>query len=350
MNKRIVWKDVFCGLGIILIYLGHLGNTGVGNIRPFIGLFANPIFFCSGGFFIHSSMEKRSFSKWLVFNVDSLLIPYLGWSLINTFFYSILSGSDLYETLSVLKSYILCDFKYFQFAGTVWFLNGLFVCRIFYYLLNRILKHKFFILLFFLIFDLLYLWFYKSQPSNGYVRGIFYGIWLCLGDIFYPHLEKVHTIICQDQSLNINKLKIILLEVLLLGIGIWAWFEQYKLLYRYMNIYYVLIFQQLILPFFLTTMLLIGCMFFQTSFLTSIGGNTIILCGSEGILKALGAAMINIFGADSTKALQNPIICYIYIFGIIAFANRYIFKEINTYFPALCGKGKTLEPREKKSL
>lgn len=203
-----------------------------------------------GGVFIHSSMEKRSFSKWLVFNVDSLLIPYLGWSLINTFFYSILSGSDLYETLSVLKSYILCDFKYFQFAGTVWFLNGLFVCRIFYYLLNRILKHKFFILLFFLIFDLLYLWFYKSQPSNGYVRGIFYGIWLCLGDIFYPHLEKVHTIICQNQSLNINKLKIILLEVLLLGIGIWSWFEQYKLLYRYMNIYYVLIFQQLILPFF----------------------------------------------------------------------------------------------------
>ena len=45
MRERCQWKDVTSGIVIYLIWVEHLGDYNPGNIRTFIGLFANPVFF-----------------------------------------------------------------------------------------------------------------------------------------------------------------------------------------------------------------------------------------------------------------------------------------------------------------
>lgn len=94
MRERCQWKDVTSGIVIYLIWVGHLGDYNPGNIRTFIGLFANPVFFMIAGFFAQTS-ELRPIPEMIKKNAVRLLLPYYGWGIINVVYYTLLNGGVL---------------------------------------------------------------------------------------------------------------------------------------------------------------------------------------------------------------------------------------------------------------
>ena len=69
------WKDIASVTALFLIMVGHMGGNNPGGIRPFISVFANPIFFFLGGLFADRSTDS-SIKDVINKNVKRLLLPY----------------------------------------------------------------------------------------------------------------------------------------------------------------------------------------------------------------------------------------------------------------------------------
>lgn len=81
-KNRICWIDVLKGLLLVLICIGHFGNLPCW-VAPIIhptGMFYVPIFFMLSGYLL--SVDGRTFQNFLHRKVQTLLIPYLFFSVV----------------------------------------------------------------------------------------------------------------------------------------------------------------------------------------------------------------------------------------------------------------------------
>jgi fucose 4-O-acetylase-like acetyltransferase len=87
------WVDVAKGLGIILVVFGHvwrglhaaglpIGEARFALIDSLVYSVHMPLFFCLSGLFFHDSLLKRGSLGLMASKVDSLVWPYLVWSLL----------------------------------------------------------------------------------------------------------------------------------------------------------------------------------------------------------------------------------------------------------------------------
>ncbi len=141
MQQRIVWVDYAKAIGIILVVYGHVArglyHAGIGIpthlysiVDTVIYSFHMPLFFFLSGLFFYSSLKKQGGRNLLSSKVDTLIYPYLIWSMLQGSLEALLSdytnGKVTYiKVLSLLWSPLA------QF----WFLYALF----FVYLLAIIL-------------------------------------------------------------------------------------------------------------------------------------------------------------------------------------------------------------------
>ena len=96
MEARSSWVDSAKGLGIILVVYGHVarGLSSAGLFKDadlfrlvdsIIYSFHMPLFFFLSGLFFYSSLLKRGRAGLVLNKVDSILYPYVLWSLIQGF-------------------------------------------------------------------------------------------------------------------------------------------------------------------------------------------------------------------------------------------------------------------------
>lgn len=192
---RCEWKDVTSAIVLFLIWVEHLGHYNVGPIRPFMALYANPIFFLISGFFAASG-QKYKLRDFLKKNVKRLLIPYWGWAIINIIFYILQKNIETADEIYYgIWQFIMCDLTKFRYGGTSWFLVGLFVCKMCYELLRRILKKEKLICIVCMGITLLMsVAIINGYPllNSGYFRGIFWMFFYSLGPFFFPVFDKIH--------------------------------------------------------------------------------------------------------------------------------------------------------------
>jgi len=148
MNNRISWIDYSKGIGIILVVYGHvlIGlNTANFNISEsffdnsikLIYGFHMPLFFFLSGLFVERWANKN-IGKGLSQKVQSILWPYLFWSVIQGSVSVILSSfTNSAMTWSQLGKNILIN-PISQF----WFLYVLFICFLLFALLYRVTTVK----------------------------------------------------------------------------------------------------------------------------------------------------------------------------------------------------------------
>ena len=137
MQQRVVWVDYAKAIGIILVVYGHVArglyHAGIGIptylysiVDTVIYSFHMPLFFFLSGLFFYKSLKKQGGKNLISSKVDTLIYPYLVWTILQGSLEAFLSdytnGKVTYqEVLSLLWSPIA------QF----WFLYALFFVYLF---------------------------------------------------------------------------------------------------------------------------------------------------------------------------------------------------------------------------
>jgi len=132
MEHRANWVDCAKGVGIILVVYGHVArgivNAGIPvdvDLFKFIDhviySFHMPLFFFISGLFFQSSFKKRGAVDFLANKVDTIVYPYIIWSLLQGFTEVVLSKyTNGYVTVTEVLSLLWAPRAQF------WFLYALF--------------------------------------------------------------------------------------------------------------------------------------------------------------------------------------------------------------------------------
>lgn len=148
--QRVLWIDALRFLGIIAIYVGHLGEC-TGRLYAFVWTYHVPLmFFVSGLVF----RPDGSFLEYLGLSFKRIMIPYYFFMLLNLSF-SILTNPISVKGAAVMLVKGLLAVKGIDFAQPLWFLPALFLIQCVLFLLFRTLRRKGLVLL--LAFALYYL-------------------------------------------------------------------------------------------------------------------------------------------------------------------------------------------------
>ena len=286
----------------------------------------------ASGFFASRLKNKNvSFKKVLIKDIKRLLIPYILWALINTTYISILNDWFAHETLNVLMTFVYCDVDGgYIFAGTTWFLIGLFLCRMCYYLLSKYISNKYFLISICFVINALILVQFNGVPSSGFLRGFYFMIFYCIGDLIFESLNKVKNNYLSN--FNIKSAIIIVISIIYLIV---IYFKGTTLVNAVNNKFIFLELQQVIIPIGLCISIAFISMVINIPFFVEIGQNSIIFCCMESISKSIFTIIPNMFGL--TIALNNPISCIIFSIAIAYILIKLIIPFINNYFPYLKG-------------
>lgn len=309
--KRIAWVDVLKFLGITAIYFWHLGE-GMGRSYDFILLYHVPLFFFVSGC-TESLQEPKDFASYVKKKGKTILVPF--------FFFALLSMLVviLYERCSpaliglMVKQILYGGIRNQIFAYSLWFLTCLFVMSILFQLIKR-LERKSLIFgagVFFYIFTARIMPYKPNMvplfPYNADCA-LYYMIYYCAGYCIFPKLQEFLE--------KEGKQRTMVLAVTGGVCAIYAvfLFGGFDLLGILTKIPVVRIFH----PFFTASLLiclnLVFAVFLQKcTFLQKLGTETLYLCGSEFLVKTLGAALLSLCGISAVYS--NPLIglCYVFV-------------------------------------
>ena len=159
MKERIAWVDTAKGIGILLVFLGHLVETSWPGMWAYS--FHLPLFFFLSGFLF---TVKDSFGKFFKKKAKSILLPYVSLGIIICFFAAL--WDTLFATSVLHPSFLTTFLKNIFYMviqnrfATLWYLAVLFWINLVMYLLVRYIK-------------------------NTWISGGIVVILLCLGNIYY---------------------------------------------------------------------------------------------------------------------------------------------------------------------
>nr|MBF0682940.1 acyltransferase family protein [Pseudomonas sp.] len=162
MQERNAWVDYAKAIGIILVVYGHVAR-GVFNaglpmdeelfvlVDSIIYSFHMPLFFFLSGLFFYDSLMKRGTGGLIVNKVDTIVYPFIVWSLLQGFFEAALSNYTngqvtVTEVLSLL----------WEPRAQFWFLYALFMVFVLSAFVYAKADRRFFLPLL-LVFAVLYL-------------------------------------------------------------------------------------------------------------------------------------------------------------------------------------------------
>lgn len=148
-NQRIDWIDTLKLIGMFYIYLGHLGAAG-GKFYPFVFSFHVPLFFFISGLFYKKNTEIKGSIESIRKSFIKIVIPYIVFSII---------GISIYVFKWNLPSERIVDMLISASMGirnqvpitSLWFLPCLFVVIFYYTVANIVIKNQFLIFIFSLI-------------------------------------------------------------------------------------------------------------------------------------------------------------------------------------------------------
>gem|GEM_PF-1187670 len=135
-TERLDYIDLFRGVGIILMIMGHIGFSEKFNLWK--SAFHMPMFFYISGYFYRQNVSMITIIKK---RAKSLLIPYVVFGMFHLAFYCFLHKIIDFHLLIKL---IFNSDPPFPIAGALWFLTVLFFTDVFYILIDKFMKNTIF--------------------------------------------------------------------------------------------------------------------------------------------------------------------------------------------------------------
>lgn len=334
-KSRIWWKDSASCITLFLIQLGHLGNTGVGLVRPWMQWYANPIFFIISGLLAEKNTNislylycKKSFKR--------LIVPYAVWSILNSLYYMYtLNEINRELCFRLFHSFIAANVNGgYIIGGTCWFLLGIFIAKVVWYSMYKYFgsKYKVTVACFFvwMIFDVLRHYDYPVM-DYGYTRGLYWLFFYSLGPMLVEHFENNSNRIWSEPHVLKFRNVSYLIVLTVFSFYICSFGGDYVirelLPYGYMLFDLVV---EIVIPLLLSVCTLELCLFIKNSNIIFLGKNSLFLCGCESIVKL---SVLYTFSAIGLKFdLSCPFYCLVYII-ICFYVYFYLLKVFEVALP-----------------
>ncbi len=143
-RAREEFMDIFRGLGIIVMIMGHISNGFGDKFDYFIHAFHMPMFFFVSGYFFRSCQnESPKVLDYIYKKVKTLIVPYIFFGLFHYIIWLIFiwdnSVIDFYNPLLHLISYNTFGLP---IAGALWFLTALFGTNIIYFFIESYVNNS----------------------------------------------------------------------------------------------------------------------------------------------------------------------------------------------------------------
>lgn len=132
MSKRIEYIDIFRGIGILLMCMGHVYFGD--KLDILIHAFHMPMFFFIAGFLYH----PKPLSKAAVSKFKSLLIPYITFGCLFFIIHSYYFGLDFSRLLSIFTGNV----TKLPVGGPSWFLTSLFFSELIYLFISTYVENN----------------------------------------------------------------------------------------------------------------------------------------------------------------------------------------------------------------
>ncbi|EAR3908404.1 acyltransferase family protein [Salmonella enterica] len=318
------WIDSLKFLGMFYIYIGHFG-ADAGKIYPFVFSFHVPLFFFISGLVCPSVKSNEDVFRNIKKAFNSIIIPYFIFSIIGIAFLTIKYSYD-YATIQKMIIDSFFGIRNKIPIGSLWFLTCLFIVIIYYNILERLFVNRIFIFLIsFFIYANAKIW-WSGEPSVMFNAdsALYYLAFYSFGTMISNKL------INEWVSPSCIYSKIRNYAVLLLSIFVMA-YVYFKSAYEPFNGINVVQFQY-ICYFIITIILFIPSIALSKiiggKHILLLGRNSILLCGTEQILKLSIASVLSIFGlAVSMKDPMDAVIytCICFFVSYFTFVKAYIY-------------------------
>lgn len=274
LKKRITWVDSLKGIAMIFIYLGHLGEN-VGKTYLYVFSFHVPLFFFISGFF-NKDVHELTFLKYLVKQLKNILLPYFVFCALNIVWIMIDNNEGIDQFYKLIFQ-ALNGSRIDIFAPTLWFLPCLFVTKMLFYILNKTIKNIWLILIIVILISILRLYikpieFFSIHYALGYLK------YYVMGSMSFAYLKKSHSIISFNTVLFVSSFLITTYvyfegtQVFLSNFTNNFSFETVVTIITLFQIFFWVSFSKFLDNF---------------NFLQRIGKNTLYLCGTESLNKAI---------------------------------------------------------------
>ncbi len=141
-KNRVEYVDIFRGIGIITMIIGHIqfsGGTGIDHyIDHFIHAFHMPMFFFISGMFYKSKPDRSTLSI-IGKKAKSILIPYFSFGFIMYLFWLVMKWKE--RSAEPILAILTANSEGIPIAGAIWFLMALFLANIMYLLIDRYIRN-----------------------------------------------------------------------------------------------------------------------------------------------------------------------------------------------------------------
>ena len=131
INQRIEWIDTAGGIGLLLVFIGHLRMPWA---SAWVYTFHMPLFFFLSGL-LYPGCEKYTFAQFAWRRFKSLVIPYFTLGAVIALFYCFVYAFQ-HEPLSVYID-MLRSFLVQEHFWTIWFLAALYLTQLIYYGIDK---------------------------------------------------------------------------------------------------------------------------------------------------------------------------------------------------------------------
>lgn len=335
---RYEWVDALKFLGIFAIYLGHLG-VAAGSLYPFVFQYHVALFFWASGFFAPRE-EEMPFWPYLKKKICSILLPYFAFSLINLAV-DVLAWGSTFTEFRELISAMFMGVRTQTVAAALWFLPCLFVIQMAHYLLKKLLRKEWLVLIVCIVLYVVseigipYRPVGEPQMFFGIDSAMCYILYFSLGALLFPCLREFRFRSLAPWAKGLY----VAAALFCAAVACVVYFKGPSFpikalpftLPGFIKVFYsaglacVFLFMNLIAARFLA----------RVPLFTAIGRNTLILCGTESLLKESLAALLSLAGLK----LQVPsqFAAFVYAFFLLWLSSVTVVPWIRRHSKMLSG-------------
>jgi len=332
-TKRIEWIDVLRFLGIFSIYLSHLGDQA-GYFYPFSFRYQVPLFFFLAGAMENLAKKDTSAVEHFKKKFKGIIMPYFFFGFVSIILIYLQGHANAGIVIETAVQYLL-GIRNQLYAPILWFLPCIFVISMIFFLLKKLFKNRWLILLIGLGLFLFteYLLPYRPifEPSWFWNidSALYYFFYYALGYAFFPYVRDLLSSSSTWARLGfVISAAIVSLYAgaLLVGKDLVA-----MAFSRVSNSGpFILMLGALLLIWF---SVFIAQMLSSITLFQKIGRDTLYLCGSEQIIRHFTPHLFAIFGWNGE--FTSPIGAIIYTFMALLVAKFGIIPLLKYLYNAL---------------
>ena len=339
-SKRVNWVDVFRFFGMWAIYIGHLGPAA-GKLYPFVFTYHVPLFFFAAGFFF--PYLNQSILDFLKKQTLRLILPYIFFSLVALTVFALARNWNWPDVELSMKTFLFGIRNQVQ-AGSLWFIPCLYIIVVFNFIIYKTFKTKYACVFFAALALIISQYGLSTNPliTPSWIFNIdsalYYYSFYMLGAFLFPVLRRTNSLQTYGllEWILTSAALVIMLMCYFHGPG--RLYDELHALAPDIERYQII---QPVLRTFVTVAIIYSNVFFAKLFsevvlFGKLGRETLVLCGTEDILKLALPQILLMIGLS--LSIPNSFVAVIYSMLCLIVLQFTVITFLNLYLPRLTGK------------